>query len=191
VPEDRQRQGLCFNLSLRHNLALPAAATRGTLLVRDAEIDDSEALVRDWRIAAPSTAITPDSLSGGNQQKIVLAKWLALGPRVLLLDEPTKGVDVAAKYDIHGIVLELAARGTAVLLVSSDLPEVLALADRVLVMREGRLQGELTAGADEESVMRLATAPLSIGGVRLPFDGAQGRPFGRAQGGQGAGGTTS
>ncbi|HEV8211824.1 MAG TPA: sugar ABC transporter ATP-binding protein [Vicinamibacterales bacterium] len=191
VPEDRQRQGLCFNLSLRHNLALPAAATRGTLLVRDAEIDDSEALVRDWRIAAPSTAITPDSLSGGNQQKIVLAKWLALGPRVLLLDEPTKGVDVAAKYDIHGIVLELAARGTAVLLVSSDLPEVLALADRVLVMREGRLQGELTAGADEESVMRLATAPLSIGGVRLPFDGAQGRPFGRAQGGQGDGGTTS
>jgi rhamnose transport system ATP-binding protein len=157
VPEDRQRQGLCFNLSLRHNLVLPAAATRGTLLIRDSEIDVSAALVRDWRITTPSTAITPDRLSGGNQQKIVLAKWLALAPRVLLLDEPTKGVDVAAKYDIHGIILELAARGTAVLLVSSDLPEVLALADRVLVMREGRLRGELAAGADEERVMRLAT----------------------------------
>jgi ribose transport system ATP-binding protein len=120
VPEDRQRQGLCFNLSLRHNLVLPAAATRGTLLIRGSEVDASTALVRDWRIATPSTTITPDRLSGGNQQKIVLAKWLALAPRVLLLDEPTKGVDVAAKYDIHGIILELAARGTAVLLVSSD-----------------------------------------------------------------------
>jgi ABC-type sugar transport system ATPase subunit len=170
VPEDRQRQGLCFNLSLRHNLALPAAATRGTLLVRNTEIDASVALVRDWRIAAPSMTITPDRLSGGNQQKVVLAKWLALTPRVLLLDEPTKGVDVAAKYDIHGIILELAQRGTAVLLVSSDLPEVLALADRVLVMREGRLQGELAGGADEERVMRLATAHSPVRSVRLQPD---------------------
>ena len=157
VPEDRQREGLCFNLSLRHNLVLPAAATRGTFLIRGSEVADSNALLRTWRIAAPSTAITPDRLSGGNQQKIVVAKWLALSPRVLLLDEPTKGVDVAAKYDIHGIILDLAARGTSVLLVSSDLPEVLTLSDRVLVMREGRLRGELAGGADEEQVMRLAT----------------------------------
>jgi rhamnose transport system ATP-binding protein len=157
VPEDRQRQGLCFNLSVRHNLALPGAATRGAVRIRGSEVGASAALVREWRITTPSTAITPDRLSGGNQQKIVLAKWLALSPRVLLLDEPTKGVDVAAKYDIHGIILELASRGTAVLLVSSDLPEVLALADRVLVMREGRVRGELAAGADEERVMRLAT----------------------------------
>jgi rhamnose transport system ATP-binding protein len=170
VPEDRQHQGLCFNLSLRHNLALPAAATRGTLLVRQAEVDAGDALLRDWRIVAPSIAITPDRLSGGNQQKVVLAKWLALAPRVLLLDEPTKGVDVAAKYDIHGVVLELAARGTAVLLVSSDLPEVLALADRVLVMREGRLQGELAAGVDEERVMRLATSPVPVVNVRRDAD---------------------
>jgi rhamnose transport system ATP-binding protein len=157
VPEDRQREGLCFNLSLRHNLVLPAAATRGTFLIRGSEVADSNALVRAWRIATPSTGITPDRLSGGNQQKIVVAKWLALSPRVLLLDEPTKGVDVAAKYDIHGIILDLAARGTSVLLVSSDLPEVLTLSDRVLVMREGRLRGELGGGADEEQVMRLAT----------------------------------
>ena len=157
VPEDRQREGLCFNLSLRHNLVLPAAATRGTFLISTSEIAESDALVRTWRIAAPSTTVTPDRLSGGNQQKIVVAKWLALSPRVLLLDEPTKGVDVAAKYEIHGIVLEMAARGTSVLLVSSDLPEVLTLSDRVLVMREGRIRGELGAGADEEQVMRLAT----------------------------------
>jgi ABC-type sugar transport system ATPase subunit len=159
VPEDRQRQGLCFNLSLRHNLVLPSAEARGVWLVRRSECEASTVLVRDWRIQAPSIAVTPGDLSGGNQQKVVLARWLALQPRVLLLDEPTKGVDVAAKYDIHGIVLELAAQGTAVLLVSSDLPEVLALADRILVMREGRLCGERVAGApgtDEEGIMRLA-----------------------------------
>ena len=165
VPEDRQRQGLFFNLNLRHNLALPSAAASGAWRVRGSERAACSALVRDWRIAAGSIDTAPDALSGGNQQKVVLAKWLALRPRVLLLDEPTKGVDVAAKFDIHGIVLDLAARGTACLLVSSDLPEVLALAARILVMREGRLRGELVAGAHgitEEQVMRLAaTAPDS------------------------------
>ena len=159
VPEDRQRQGLFFNLNLRHNLSLPSAAARGAWLIRGAERTACDTLIRDWRIGARSIDAAPDELSGGNQQKVVLAKWLALQPRVLLLDEPTKGVDVAAKFDIHGIVLDLAARGTACLLVSSDLPEVLALADRVLVMREGRLRGELVPGAQEiteEQVMRLA-----------------------------------
>jgi ABC-type sugar transport system ATPase subunit len=163
VPEDRQRQGLFVNLSLRHNLALPSAEARGARLIRGAERTVCDTLVREWRIQAPSIDVAPDELSGGNQQKVVLAKWLALQPRVLLLDEPTKGVDVAAKFDIHGIVRDLASRGTACLLVSSDLPEVLALADRILVMREGRLRGELSAGdqaVTEEHVMRLAaTAP--------------------------------
>jgi ABC-type sugar transport system ATPase subunit len=94
----------------------------------------------------------------------VLAKWLALEPRVLLLDEPTKGVDVAAKYEIHGIVREMAARGAACLLVSSDLPEVLVLADRIVVMRQGRIRGEIAApGADEEQVMRMAATASSEG----------------------------
>jgi ABC-type sugar transport system ATPase subunit len=158
VPEDRQREGLCFNLSLRHNLALPAAETRRALLIRRSELAESDRLVRTWRITTPSTAVTPDRLSGGNQQKIVVAKWLALSPRVLLLDEPTKGVDVAAKYEIHGFIVELAVQGASVLLVSSDLPEVLTLSDRVLVMRKGRIRGELGAGASEEQVMRLATS---------------------------------
>ena len=105
--------------------------------------------------------MSPDALSGGNQQKVVLAKWLATDPRVLLLDEPTKGVDVGAKFEIHEIIRRQAERGVACLVVSSDLPEVLALAHRVVVMREGRVQGELDgADATEESVMHLATAEL-------------------------------
>jgi rhamnose transport system ATP-binding protein len=160
VPEERQRQGLFFNLSLRHNLALPSAEARRARLIRSSERAEAEGLLRRWRIAAPSTRVTPDVLSGGNQQKLLTAKWLALGPRVLLLDEPTKGVDVGAKYEIHGIVREMAGSGVACLVVSSDLPELLALADRILVMREGRIRGEVAAAdADEERVMRLAATP--------------------------------
>jgi rhamnose transport system ATP-binding protein len=159
VPEDRQRQGLLFNLAIVDNLVLPSAVAEGTVVVRrDRERRAGEGLVAEWRIKASGLAATPDTLSGGNQQKIVLARWLATRPRVLLLDEPTKGVDVGAKYEIHGIVRRVATEGAACLVVSSDLPEVLALADRILVMRQGRIQGEIAgAEATEESVMRLAT----------------------------------
>lgn len=158
VPEDRQRLGLFFNLSLRHNVVLPSAEARRVHLVRESECGTAASVLERWRIAAPSIHAAPDALSGGNQQKIVVAKWLALQPRVLLLDEPTKGVDVGAKFEIHAIVRERAAAGAACLIASSDLPEVLALADRILVVREGRVRGELAAAeADEESVMRLAT----------------------------------
>ena len=160
VPEERQRQGLLFNLGLADNLALPRAVADGDVVLRrDRERRSGEGLLAQWRIKASSLDATPDTLSGGNQQKVVLARWLATRPRVLLLDEPTKGVDVGAKYEIHGIVRRVAAEGAACLVVSSDLPEVLALADRILVMREGRLQGEIAAkGASEERVMHLATA---------------------------------
>jgi ABC-type sugar transport system ATPase subunit len=160
VPEERQRQGLLFNLGVRDNLLIPRQTIRRATLVRRAdERATADALVRGWRIKAPDTEVTPDRLSGGNQQKVVLAKWLATEPNVLLLDEPTKGVDVGAKFEIHELVRREAARGMAVLVASSDLPEVLALADRIVVMREGRVQGELGGvGATEEAVMRLATA---------------------------------
>ena len=162
VPEDRQRQALFFNLALRHNLVLPRATTTRMKVVRSLEERQfSGALLATWRIKAPNVDVTPDRLSGGNQQKVVLARWLGINPRVFLLDEPTKGVDVGAKDEIHAIVRQKAADGAACLVVSSDLPEVLAVADRVVVMREGRVQGELTAGeANEESVMQLATAPV-------------------------------
>jgi ABC-type sugar transport system ATPase subunit len=115
-------------------------------------------MLGDWRIKSAGIDALPDSLSGGNQQKVVVAKWMATNPRVLLLDEPTKGVDVGAKFEIHDMIRQQARAGLAVLVVSSDLPEILALADRILVMKEGELQGELDgASATEESVMRLAT----------------------------------
>jgi rhamnose transport system ATP-binding protein len=162
VPEERQRQGLFFNLSLRHNLLLPRHAVQRDVLIRTArERAEAERLRSEWRIRAAGVDVLPDSLSGGNQQKVVLAKWLATGPRVLLLDEPTKGVDVGAKFEIHEIVRRQAARGMGCLVASSDLPEVLALVHRVIVMREGRIQGELAgAEATEESVMYLATHEL-------------------------------
>jgi ABC-type sugar transport system ATPase subunit len=159
VPEDRKSQGLLFNLEIVDNLALPRALAAGDVVVRrDRERLSGEALVGEWRIKASSLFATPDTLSGGNQQKVVLARWLATKPRVLLLDEPTKGVDVGAKFEIHAIIRRVAAEGAACLVVSSDLPEVLGLADRILVMREGRLQGEVAAAeATEERVMHMAT----------------------------------
>ncbi len=159
VPEERQRQGLFFNLTLRHNLVLASCAVTRDLLVRERdEIGVATGLLETWRIKAAGVDATPDSLSGGNQQKVVLAKWLAANPRVLLLDEPTKGVDVGAKFEIHEMIRRQAANGLAVLVVSSDLPEILALSHRVLVMKEGALQGELPGhAATEESVMHLAT----------------------------------
>ena len=159
VPEERHRQGLFFNLSLRHNLMLPARTIAGEVLVHGSdERKQAEKLLAEWRIKAAGVDVSPDSLSGGNQQKVVLAKWLATKPRVLMLDEPTKGVDVGAKFEIHEVIRTQAAAGLGCLVVSSDLPEVLALCDRIVVMREGRVQGELAGdAATEESVMHLAT----------------------------------
>ena len=167
VPEDRQRQGLFFNLSLRHNLVLPLAEkTDVRVMDQDAEETAAGAQVKALAIKTPNTRVTPDALSGGNQQKVVAGKWLATAPRVLLLDEPTKGVDVGAKFEIHNLIRREADAGMACLMVSSDLPEVLALADRILVMREGHLRGELSgAEATDEAVMRLATHDVDAEGA--------------------------
>jgi ABC-type sugar transport system ATPase subunit len=158
VPEDRQRLGLHFDLPLSDNLALPRAVKTGVRRIdAEAEARLSRAEVAALAIKAPTIAVRPGALSGGNQQKVVAGRWLATAPTVLLLDEPTKGVDVGAKFEIHNIIRRRAAEGLACLVVSSDLPEVLALADRILVMREGRLRGELDgAQATEEAVMQLA-----------------------------------
>jgi rhamnose transport system ATP-binding protein len=162
VPEERQRQGLLFNLTIRHNLVLPGRTVRGDLLVRAAsERREAQQLVEEWRIKAAGVEILPDALSGGNQQKVVVAKWLATKPKVLLLDEPTKGVDVGAKFEIHEIIRREASRGAGCLVASSDLPEMLSLADRILVMREGHIQGQIDGmAATEEAVMHLATSEL-------------------------------
>ena len=159
VPEERQHQGLFFNLSVRQNLVLPQAAVRGDVVIRSGrERREAESILATWRIKARDVDASPDSLSGGNQQKIVVAKWLGTAPKVLLLDEPTKGVDVGAKFEIHEIVRREAAAGAGCLAASSDLPELLSLAHRIIVMREGRVRGEVAgAEATEEVVLQLAT----------------------------------
>ncbi|HEY3130414.1 MAG TPA: sugar ABC transporter ATP-binding protein, partial [Acidobacteriota bacterium] len=123
VPEERHRQGLFFNLSLRENLILPLQnARRAWRIASRDEMRKSEQLLRQWRIKAAGIYSEPASLSGGNQQKVVLAKWLVTEPKLLLLDEPTKGVDIGAKYEIHEIIREQASRGAGCLLISSELP---------------------------------------------------------------------
>jgi ribose transport system ATP-binding protein len=107
-------------------------------------------------VRASSVRQNVGELSGGNQQKVLLAKWLATGPRVMILDEPTRGVDVGAKEEIHRLIDRLAAEGLGILLISSDLPEVLAMCDRIIVVREGRVAGELSHGCSAEDVLQLA-----------------------------------
>jgi ribose transport system ATP-binding protein len=160
VPEDRKRHGLVLPMSVRENTTLVVLRelTRGTLVRRGAERQVADRFIADLGIRTPSREQRVNNLSGGNQQKVVVAKWLASSPKVLILDEPTRGIDVGAKAEIHAIMGELAERGVGILMISSELPEVLAMSDRVLVMHEGRLAGEFTReDATEELVMMAAT----------------------------------
>ena len=160
VPEDRQTQGSILPFSIAANIALPnlpALAPRGWFTPRR-ESD----LAREWidklgiRAQGPGQSVR--DLSGGNQQKVVLAKWLARKPGVLILDEPTKGIDVGAKAAVHAVTSEFAVAGNGVILISSELPEILGMSDRVLVMRRGRLSGEFTrAEATSENLLRAAS----------------------------------
>jgi rhamnose transport system ATP-binding protein len=160
VPEDRRMQGLVMDLSVARNATLTRmrALTRLGLIRAGAE----NRLAREWaerlRLKYHRLEDPVGFLSGGNQQKVVLAKWLATEPKLLILDEPTRGIDVGTKAEVHRLMGELAGRGLAVLMISSELPEVLGMADRVLVMHEGRLISELSrAEASEERVIRAAT----------------------------------
>ncbi len=160
VPEDRKQQGVILEMAVRENLSLPS-------LRRDAHAGfrapASERAIADEMVAklgvkTPSQRQFVQFLSGGNQQKIVIGKWLALKPRVLLLDEPTRGIDVGAKQEIYKLIEQLAADGVAILFVSSEMEEILRLSDRALVMHEGRITGELKREElSEEAVMQLAT----------------------------------
>ncbi|HEX6625681.1 MAG TPA: ATP-binding cassette domain-containing protein, partial [Pyrinomonadaceae bacterium] len=159
VTEDRKRFGLMLDQSLVMNMTLAMLHLQGKLLVDvDAETAAGERSRRDLRIKAPSVFVNAMTLSGGNQQKVVLAKWLLTNPKVLFLDEPTRGIDVGAKQEIYMEINRLAAQGLAIVLVSSELPEVLAMSDRVLVLHEGRVTGEFKrAEATPEAVMSCAT----------------------------------
>lgn len=159
VPEDRQKQGLILPMSIAHNLTLAILHTlaRFGLLTRSVESNCILEKQRELDIRMNNPRLAVSALSGGNQQKVVLGKWLSANPSVLILDEPTRGVDVGAKDEIHRQICELTDRGVATLLISSDLPELLQLSDRVLVMREGSISGELLRDeATEQAVLQLA-----------------------------------
>jgi rhamnose transport system ATP-binding protein len=159
VPEDRRQQGLVMDMSVQQNVALASLGNleRGGLIRASAE----RAMAADWaaRLKIKYGRLTDPvaMLSGGNQQKVVLAKWLGRQPRVLIVDEPTRGIDVGTKAEVHHLLTDLARSGVAVLMISSELPEVLGVADRVLVMREGRLMAEFShADASQETIMTAA-----------------------------------
>ena len=158
VPEDRKKQGLVLSESALHNTSLPTLKklSRFTWIFRAREREQAEGLFQRLRVKTPSVDTVVAGLSGGNQQKVVLAKWLAAKPAVLILDEPTRGVDVGAKAEIHTLIGELAAAGTAILVISSELPEVLRLSDRIIVLRNGRVAGEVPRkDATQEVLMRM------------------------------------
>lgn len=159
VPEDRQQQGLVLPLSVETNLLLPSLREfQGPLgLKTKAMRSTGKALIEKMGIKTETPAHPAHSLSGGNQQKIVIGKWVHRLPKLFILDEPTRGVDVGAKHEVHRLIRELAAQGSAVLLISSELPEILSLSHRILVLCEGTIRGELKANeATQEQLLKLA-----------------------------------
>ena len=171
VSEDRRQLGLILPMSIVSNVTLPVLRrflNRFGLLRTGLERKIAEGFRSRLAIRTPSVELAVAKLSGGNQQKVMLSKWLNTNPAILILDEPTRGVDVGSKAEVHAIIGELAAQGIGVIVISSDLPEVLALSDRVLVMREGRQMAMLDrAEADQESVMAAA-----MGQARQPSPGS-------------------
>jgi ABC-type sugar transport system ATPase subunit len=163
VPEDRKLQGLVLNLAIRENISLASLGRLLRLIFIDRSLEDKLTLgfINQIHIRARHQEQAVKYLSGGNQQKVVLAKWLALRPKVLILDEPTRGVDVGAKAEIHALIRQFAQQGMGVILVSSELPEILGMCDRILVMGRGAITGEFARDeANQENIM--ACAMMSV-----------------------------
>jgi simple sugar transport system ATP-binding protein len=159
-PEDRKKEGVVADLSIRENIILALQARRGwwrsISMTKQRQIADD--YIERLGIKARDAEQPIGLLSGGNQQKALLARWLATEPKMLILDEPTRGIDVGAKAEIHKLISELAGQGVAILMISSELPEVLGMSDRVLVMHEGHMTGILDRkDANQVSVMELAS----------------------------------
>ena len=161
VPEDRKKQALFLGLAIRTNITI----ARQDQISRGWFIDErrEEALVDEFRRQLSIRMVSPDQpaglLSGGNQQKVVLARWLALRPKILIVDEPTRGIDVSSKVEVHNLLIDLAKSGIAIIVISSELPEILAISDRIVTMREGRVTGEIARGdATQEILMAMMTA---------------------------------
>ena len=161
VPEDRKKQALFLGLAIRTNMtiAVQEDVSRGWFIDEKRE----DALINEFRKLLSIRMASPDQaagqLSGGNQQKIVLARWLALRPRILIVDEPTRGIDIGSKVDVHNLLIDMAKQGIAVIVISSELPEILAVSDRIVTMREGRVTGEIArTKATQEILMAMMTA---------------------------------
>lgn len=162
APEDRKKDGLCTKLSIRQNLALPnldLICNRLGVIRTKKEDTLCEKAVRDLRIKTPDVEINSGNLSGGNQQKVVVGKWLARDSKVVIFDEPTRGIDVGAKVEIYNLMNELKKQGIAVMFVSSEMPEVMGVADRIIVMCDGRITGEfMSKEATQNQILELATS---------------------------------
>lgn len=161
VPEDRKRDGLCVKLSVRENIVLPnldIICNKAGIINRNRERTMVHRTISDLHVKLPTSEVNASSLSGGNQQKVVVGKWLARDSKVVIFDEPTRGIDVAAKVEIYNLMNELKKNGIAVMFVSSEMPEILGVSDRILVMCDGKVTGELErAAATQERIMEYAT----------------------------------
>lgn len=167
LPEDRKLQALFLSMAVRPNItaACYKSVSKAGFLDFRKERDISALFIKQLTIRTPSMEQRVKNLSGGNQQKVVLAKWLAVKPKVLILDEPTRGVDVGAKQEIYALMHEMTRQGMAIVMISSELPEILGMSDRILVLREGRVMGQVDrAEANEENIMALATGIAGVGG---------------------------
>ncbi len=161
IPEDRQKTGLARELPISWNVTLAGVPSKYGVLQHGIEREITAKAIERLRIRCDSGAQKAGRLSGGNQQKVVISKWVSRGAKVFLFDEPTRGIDIGAKVEVFEVMDELARQGAAILMVSSELPELLQVADRILVMRQGRLAGELPGRTTQEEIMRLATLPSS------------------------------
>jgi ribose transport system ATP-binding protein len=159
VPEDRKRAGLLLEFSVAENISLPDLTrhAKGRIIQAASETENAERQRRRLNIKTPSVANEVGQLSGGNQQKVVLAKWLSMQPRVIIFDEPTRGIDVGAKNEIYALMRALADDGVAILMISSDMEEVIGVSDRIAVMCEGAISGFLDRGRfSEHNILQLA-----------------------------------
>jgi ABC-type sugar transport system ATPase subunit len=156
VPEDRKKQALFLRLAIRTNMTIAAhdqISRFGVFIDERAEnkmVDSYRELLK-IRMASREQAV--GDLSGGNQQKVVLARWLALRPKILIVDEPTRGIDIGSKVEVHNLLIEMAKSGIAVIVISSELPEILAVSDRIVTMREGRVTGEIARDAATQEIL--------------------------------------
>jgi ABC-type sugar transport system ATPase subunit len=172
VPEDRKQHGLVLSMNIRQNITLPILKRISNLLGK-VQVKNEKEITRHYvaslAIATPDMSKTVKYLSGGNQQKVVLAKWLSTEPKILIMDEPTRGIDVGAKAEFHALMSRLAQQGIGILMISSEMPEIMGMSDRVIVMCQGRVTGEFRRGRmSQVEIMTCATKFLDMNGAPIP-----------------------